>query len=114
MSPHLERACMAAAGLVPISFDAPGPHDYCAGKMRTSKPQPLGICAICQRPSNDGPEMEPAARLVQGGSECLNFAPIMAGAVSRDASVSADQGGVGTVSHGGNCARIEPAGVSLG
>ena len=79
MSPHLERACMAAAGLVPITFDPPAAHEACAGKMSLSRLQPLGICAICQRPSNDGPEMEPAARIVQGGAECPNFLPLESG-----------------------------------
>jgi hypothetical protein len=70
----MERACMAAVGLVPISFDTPAAHIGCAGKMRMAKAQPLPLCTICARFGNAGEQVEPAARIVGGAAECVNFA----------------------------------------
>ena len=71
MSPEYERACMAAAGLVPVNFDAPAADIGCAGRIRMAKPQLFGLCHTCARLG--GHDLEPAARMAQGSAECINY-----------------------------------------
>ena len=70
MSPEYERACMLAAGLVPISFAPPDAQESCAGRIRANG-RTLGLCLTCARQGPKG--IDPAARIVAGSAECINY-----------------------------------------
>ena len=65
---------MIRDGIAPISFERPPAHHGCPGSLRLSKPQLFGVCHLCARLGNDGPQLTPAARMTGGLAQCLNFA----------------------------------------
>lgn len=68
-----DRDRMAAAGLVPVSFEAPPPDHGCAGTWRPFKSCFVALCHTCQRFGKGGPQIDPAARIVHAGARCLNY-----------------------------------------
>jgi len=97
----INRADALALKPVPVSFDPPTIGQTCHGQQSING-KTLGLCICCERMG--GSSIPPAATVRSGLAECVNFAPLVDAAyyarpVSRDASVSADQGGVCLFEH---------------
>ena len=62
--------------IAPISFERPPADHGCAGQWRPFKATFNALCHTCQRFGKGGPQIDPAARIVHGGSICLNLVPV--------------------------------------